>query len=585
MIFGSRLKQSICFIIITALFFPGVFAGCANDGKTGKDQKTAITDTSNKQGTTDGKEPAKPKNNYPTQQLVDVNGKRVTNFFGIHTLIYPADDMKMHMGWAQHLVGEGGYVKERFEPVTKDTKGAASQWVQFLKECYDRNLVPIVKIGGIYENDFTYKPEATAPGDYSELAAAIKRVVEQLPLKKGVPLYIELFNEPNLKREWSNEMPDPREYGEMLVDVADALHSIGDPRIRVMNGALSPGGNYNNLRYVEAMVKNVPDSLWAFDVWACHPYPSNHPPEYNLHDGTATNGELVIDSYLRELKIFEKYGRKDVKVIATETGYELGDSKFSNSPYASEKFSEITEELRAEYMVRAFREFWSKWPEVIAVCPFEMSGVQPKNWQNFDWVYIDSSADDKGYPTSPTPQYEAVSKMEKPPYVLDPALEKTEDKNMDVGGNSRNIALTAIASCSTSMENWGWSIQKINNGFTVDSDLGWTSAGEEQEEWVIYEFKEIKEFSKAVLVPRSDAPETGKYFPQSFDIQVSDDGTSWKTIFSFEHKGADVFNPGTQPQAYTFDTAEGKFVKLLIKKKTNHGNGGYHAQLSEFELY
>lgn len=520
------------------------------------------------------------KESYLTAPLLTGEGKRVTNFFGIHTMMYPEDNIAQHLDWAKYLVGEGGYIKERFEPISINTKGPSSHWVNMLKEMYKRNLIPIIRIGSAFDGEKYAIPQATAPGDYSELAAAVKRVFEQIPLKKGVPIYVEVYNEPNLLLEWGGQTPDPEAYGHLLVDISKALKSIGDPRIRVMNGALSPGGNYNNVLFVEEMIKTVPESLYAFDVWATHPYPANHPPEYNNHDKTAKYRDFTIDSYILELEILEKYGRKDTKVILTETGYEL-----DNNMYAFEGVQPITEESRTDFSMRAFRDYWSKWPEIIAVCPFELSAVQNKVWNRFDWVQFYSESDETGYPTEYTPQYKAVADLPKPAYVPDPSLVDTEDKNMEGKKNSGNHAIGATVTSSSSIENWGWTLSKINNEFTADADLGWSSDGEQQDEWVVYEFPEAKEFSKLVLVPRSDGSETGKYFPQAFQVQVSDDGSTWKMVFTFKHPGPELLNPGAEPQEYTFDKTKGKYMRLYITQKANSDGQGYHAQLSEMEVY
>ena len=342
---------------------------------------------------------------------------RKENYFGIHTMIFHEDNIDQHLDWAHHLVGDGGYIKQLFGPFTKETQGPSEDFIGILTGCYKRNLIPIIRICGIFMGEYWLKPEATAPRDYSELARAVKRVFSQIPYKKGVPVYVEVFNEPNLLHEWGNETPNPIEYGHLLVDVYRALKSIGDPRVRVVTGGLSPGGNYNNLKFVEDMIKNVPEALQSFDYWGTHPYPADHPPENNNHASTAKYKDFTIDSYLLELEILERYGRKNVEVILTETGYELG-----NNMYHWEGMLAVTEELRANYIMRAFRDYWSRWPEVKAVCPFELASVQGKNWQNYDWLYLDSGSTANGYPTHPRPQYDAVASLPKPPYVPDPSL-------------------------------------------------------------------------------------------------------------------------------------------------------------------
>ena len=497
------------------------------------------------------------------------------NIFGINTMIFDGDNVRQHLDWAHHLVGDGGYIRQMFGPIKKSTRGPSSKWVEILKECYNRNLIPIIRITSEYAGGYWNKPEATGPRDYSEFAAAVRRVFEQLPMKKGVPVYVEVLNEMNLKMEWGNEKPDPIEYGHLLVDVSKALRSIGDPRIRIVTGGLA---QTDHLKYLEEMIKNVPESLYAFDYLGSHPYPGTRPPDFNIHDGTA-DGVVAgtIDSYLPELEILERYGRKGTKVILTETGYSYGNTTYG--------MGYVTEELRKDFSVRAFTDFWSKWPEIIAACPYELSAVQAKNWKEFDWVHYDSGSDENGYPTKPYPHYKAVASLPKPPYKLDPALMDTVDKNI-FNVESGNLGIQAVVTVSSSIEDYGWEQKKINNGSTVDADLGWTSNGiEGAEEWVIYEFTQEKQIEKVILYPRSDEPNTGKYFPQEFSIQVSNDKLEWNTVYSFKHAGEVPYNPGSEPQTYNFDKVKCKYLRLLITRKTNNGSGGYHAQLSEMEVY
>lgn len=353
--------------------------------------------------------------------------KREANFFGIHTMIFHESDVDQHLDWAHHLVGDGGYIKQLFGPVTRFTKEPSEDFIRILNGIYKRNMIPVIRIAGVFVGDYWLKPEATGPCDYSELAQAVKAVFEKIPYKKGVPVYVEVFNEPNLLHEWGNETPDPVEYGHLLVDVSKALRSIGDPRIRIVNGSLSPGGNYNNIKFIEDMIKGVPESLWAFDYWGTHPYPADHPPEYNNHDNTSKYRDFTIDSYTLELEVLEKFGRSDVKIIITETGYELG-----NNMYHEEGMNAITEELRTDYITRAFRDYWSKWPEIVAVCPYELVAVEAANWQKYDWLHLDSGSDINGYPTKPRPQYDAVAALAKLPYICEDSLKDTNDKVIDL---------------------------------------------------------------------------------------------------------------------------------------------------------
>jgi len=280
------------------------------------------------------------------------------------------------------LMGPNAYVKQLVYHIGPATSGPHACWVDFVNGCYDRDLIPVLRLQGDYGGDAWAKPQPDSPGNYATIAQAYARVVSGLPRREGRLLYVEIWNEPNLNLEWSGQA-NPVEYAQFLCDVATAIHALGDPRIRVCNGGLSPGGEYERLAYIDGMA-SVPGALASLDVWASHPYPGNHPPEYNIHDGAAPIfPDLTIDSYLLELERLALHGHGDLPVILTETGYALGQNNFGFQGYAP-----IDEINRADYIRRALEDYWSAWPELIGVCPYEL--VDPHgNWGDWDWLYPD----------------------------------------------------------------------------------------------------------------------------------------------------------------------------------------------------
>jgi len=312
---------------------------------------------------------------------------RRSSVYGIHTFVQDKCNsgyISYQLDRARELMGANSYVKQLCYGITVSTPGPQGCRVEFVNACYDRNLIPILRLEGPYGGSSWTKPPASAPGDYTEIAQAFARVVSGLPRRGNRPLYIEVWNEPNLDLEWSGQA-NPIEYAHFLVDVAAALRALGDARIVILNGALAPGGNYNNVAFVDAMA-TVPGAMQAFDIWAAHPYPANHPPEYNSHGDTLPlYRDMTIDSYLLELERLAAHGRKGVRVLLTETGYALG-----SNTYGFEGYPPIGEQNRADYISRAFRDYWSRWPEVLGVCPFEL--VDPyNNWWVWDWLYTNGS--------------------------------------------------------------------------------------------------------------------------------------------------------------------------------------------------
>jgi uncharacterized repeat protein (TIGR01451 family) len=324
---------------------------------------------------------------------------RSDSFYGIHTFIQRRTEsgyLDYQLNRSAELMGSGAYVTQLFDWIGTDWQGPQNWMRDFVGRAYDRWLTPVVRLAGPRGTNWI-KPKPDPDGSYTTWAQAFKRVVEGLPRRDGHWLYVQIWNEPNLNEEWEGAA-NPAEYGRFLVDTAAAIRSLNDTRIVILNAPLSPGGEYYYLNYLEDMLNSVPAALGAFNVWASHPYPNNHPPDYNIHDGTAYYPDATIDVYQRELQVLARHGRSGVKVLLTETGYALYQADFIFEGYRA-----IDEANRADYIRRAFRDYWSQWPEVLGVCPYEL--VDPEeHWWIWDWLWDDGRSHQ---------QYDTVKAMDK----------------------------------------------------------------------------------------------------------------------------------------------------------------------------
>jgi hypothetical protein len=329
-------------------------------------------------------------------------GNKLHNPFGIHTLMNDCQETPaLHLEGARELVGNGGYVTQLFYGIDANTSSPDYCAVSFVLEAYARNLIPILRLQGHSVGGVWQAPAPGPNGDYAPIAQAFARYVAGLPRRNTNPLYIVVWNEPDLWIEWSGQ-PNAAQYARFFVAVSKAIKSLGDGRIRLVNGALTPG----NTAFLGQMLQ-VPGFKEAFDVWASHCYPYNHPPTYNNHSKTARYGTYAIDCYLQETALINRYGRTGFRVMLTETGYELG-----NRTFGFEGFARINESNRANYISSAFANYWQKWPEIVAVTPFQLSDTSG-HWANFDWIH----------PTPPYarhPQFQAVVALPKPLSQLEP---------------------------------------------------------------------------------------------------------------------------------------------------------------------
>jgi hypothetical protein len=303
-------------------------------------------------------------------------GVQAHNPFGIHTLMDSCDGIPaLHLEGTKRLAGSGGHVTQLFYPIDVNTTGPSQCAINYVQEAYARNLIPILRLQGHRVNGVWQAPDPGPDGDYSEIAQAFANYVAGIPRRDTNPLYIAVWNEPDLWIEWSGQ-PNATQYARFFVAVSNAIRQLGDARIRVVNGALTPG----NTSFLGQML-STSGFRDAFDVWASHCYPYNHPAWYNTHSGTARYGTYAIDCYLEEVAVINGHGRTGVKVMLTETGYALG-----NNTFEFEGFARINETNRADYIASAFQDYWQNWSEIVAVTPFELTDPSG-HWATFDWVY------------------------------------------------------------------------------------------------------------------------------------------------------------------------------------------------------
>ncbi|MCS6856852.1 MAG: hypothetical protein NZM37_03990 [Sandaracinaceae bacterium] len=321
-----------------------------------------------------------------------------TNRFGIG-FVGPGDATDIER--AANLVGPGGFVQLIFPGIVRETSGPDPSWVAAIRETYARDLIPVVRMGPPWGDRFVRDQADPGSGHrrYTQLAAAYRRVVMGLPLRPGWPLYVEVHNEPNLCYEWQcrrSSVPGgwisgaqmAAEYAAMLRDVAQALHGIGDSRIRVLNGGLAPGGpqrcecegsgwtpGATTLDFLRDMRSAVPDVFNHIDAFASHSYPARgFGWGFFVPYSEAGVGLRVFESEIAEI------GRPDIEVFLTETGW--------CEPHPDERMRRCTEnggsrEQIAVWTEEAYRNFWLVHPRLRAIMPFIL---RDPAWNEFAWM-------------------------------------------------------------------------------------------------------------------------------------------------------------------------------------------------------
>ena len=220
----------------------------------------------------------------------------------------------------------------------------------------------------------------------------------------------QVWNEPNLAREWQNQPPDPEGYVDLLRACYVGI-KIADPNALVISAGLSPTGN--------SLPEAIPDAQYLtemyeagaapyFDLLGVHAPGFKYPPEISpdevaaRHDGHRFFCFRRVED-LREVMV--RYGDADKQVAVLEMGWTTNPIHPEYAWYA------VTPEQQADYLVKAFQyaeENWKPWIGLMTVL-----SIADPDWTEDDEQYW-WAITKPGWPeTNVRPAYEALKRMDK----------------------------------------------------------------------------------------------------------------------------------------------------------------------------
>lgn len=302
------------------------------------------------------------------------------NPFGIMCLLSGNDHtngLVKHFELARELCGEWAYVRTGWNSTTKDTNEA----LRLMAAVRSQHLIPVISVLNMppsyYHDSDLRQPKMEQVYDYWR--DWVKHFHDQGIL---IP-YLELGNE--LNGVWDAEI-----YARYCIEVSRALKSV-DPRSQFVTAGMAGNGE----EFYDEMLTKVPELKDHVDYWGLHPYPANHPPDF---DPIFENDHYCVRSYEPLARLLKRHGVAQPEFVMTETGWELGVGK-------DRRFPRITQENRTEYIARAYEAYWRDDPTVRALMPFVLMDVNFRNWNGWDFVNNDWTK---------TPMFEAMAALEKP---------------------------------------------------------------------------------------------------------------------------------------------------------------------------
>jgi len=309
-----------------------------------------------------------------------------------------------------------GWVKQNIG--WRDVEGAAKgvfdwsrvDWIVY--ECNKLGLDLLVRIdhqpqwaGGNY-------PTNGPPNNYADLGDFLYAMASRY---KGRIRAYEIWNEPNLAREWGGRPPNAAQYVRLLKEAYRRIKQA-DPNAMVISAGLSPTGTYSPEAtpddvYLEQMYQAMGgNSDGYFDVLGVHAAGYKAPPELSP-DEAAKNPYYGGQRFfcfrrVEDLRrIMEKYGDADKQIAVLEFGWT------SDPIHPEYSWHAVDEETKADYFVRAYKwakENWSSWIGLMSLIY-----IADPDWTEANEQYW-WAISEPGYPDfRPRPAYLKLKAMPK----------------------------------------------------------------------------------------------------------------------------------------------------------------------------
>ncbi|MGH1565555.1 family 78 glycoside hydrolase catalytic domain [Mumia sp. DW29H23] len=170
------------------------------------------------------------------------------------------------------------------------------------------------------------------------------------------------------------------------------------------------------------------------------------------------------------------------------------------------------------------------------------------------------------------------------------------DRAPQVPDQAANLAARRPVTARRTLSCCGWSAANLTDGVreSTAASKGYTSdpwsTTPDSEEWVTVDLGTARDLGSVWVYPRTEVPGDGRgtsgaNFPLDFDLEVSDDGTTWRTLRSLVGQATD----GSRPLGYEVQ-GNGRYVRLrthtLGRPSPDESGAGYHRlQLAELEVY
>jgi polysaccharide biosynthesis protein PslG len=334
---------------------------------------------------------------------------RVSNPLGVNTFLEQEPDLAVRLRTFQMLRdARVGWIRQEFpwKDIEQQARGSfvdrkfgTDTWIKYdgiveLAEQHQVRVIARLSTSPVWAHPNVPGDDLTPPDDlqdFGNFAAAVARRY------RGRIAAYQVWNEPNLDREWGNRPVNAGEYVRLL-EVAYRRIKEEDPDALVLSAALAPtieqsDRALSDLIYLQQMYDAGAGDY--FDVMGVQAYGLRHGPD----DYRLDFGDVNFSRTLRIREILVRNGDAEKPLWASEVGWNAAPADL---PFPND-YGSVSEELQARYTVRAFERARTQWPwmGVMAVWFFKRADASEAQQPWFYFRLVDPDL-------SPRPVFDAL---------------------------------------------------------------------------------------------------------------------------------------------------------------------------------
>lgn len=228
------------------------------------------------------------------------------------------------------------------------------------------------------------------PVDYQDFGDFCRALAERY--QGRIDAY-QVWNEPNLSREWGNRAPDPQEYTALLRVCYQGIRQA-DPEAIVISAGLAPTGTQPPDAMPDAdFLQGMYDAGAAayFDVLGLNAPGYKAPPEADPEEGETVAGygghRWNVFRHVEDMReIMVRNGDEDKQVAILEMGWIL-----SQDIHTAYTWHGVTEQEQADYLVRAYqyaRQHWRPWIGLMTTIYIADFDWTPETNEQYWWSIV-----------------------------------------------------------------------------------------------------------------------------------------------------------------------------------------------------